>query len=42
MPNIYIEKESYDEIIRLGKDSKKFVNDAVKEKIEREKVEVEG
>ncbi|MBA7574781.1 hypothetical protein ES708_16596 [subsurface metagenome] len=37
MPNIYIMRGSYDEIIRLGRDPKNFVNDAVKEKLEREK-----
>ena len=37
MPNIYIERESYDKIIRIGKDPKTFVLDAVKEKLEREK-----
>lgn len=35
MPNIYVEKESYDKIIRLGHEPSKFVNDAVKEKLER-------
>ncbi|MBA7490051.1 hypothetical protein ES702_00585 [subsurface metagenome] len=34
MSNVYIEKESYNKIIRIGKDPKKFVNDAVKEKLE--------
>ena len=37
MSNVYIEKNSYNKIIRLGEDPKKFVNDAVKEKLEREK-----
>lgn len=37
MSNIYIEKNSYNKIIRLGKDPKDFVNDAVKEKLKREK-----
>ena len=36
MSNVYIEKESYNKIIRLGRDPKNFVNDAVKEKLERE------
>ncbi len=36
MSNIYIEKDSYNKIIRLGKVAKDFVNDAVKEKLERE------
>ena len=36
MSNIYIEKNSYNKIIRLGRDPKNFVNDAVKEKLERE------
>ena len=36
MSNVYIEKNSYNKIIRLGKDPKDFVNDAVKEKLERE------
>ena len=33
MSNVYIEKESYNKIIRLGKDPKTFVNDAIKEKL---------
>jgi len=37
MSNVYIEKESYNKIIRLGRDPKRFVNDAVKEKLEVEK-----
>ncbi len=37
MSNIYVEKESYNKIIRLGKDPKTFVNNAVKEKLEKEK-----
>jgi len=37
MSNVYIEKDSYNKIIRLGRDPKDFVNEAVKEKIEREK-----
>lgn len=37
MSNVYIEKESYNKIIRLGRDPKVFVNDAVKEKLEVEK-----
>jgi len=37
MSNVYIEKNSYNKIIRLGRDPKDFVNEAVKEKIEREK-----
>ncbi len=36
MSNIYVEKESYHKIIRLSKDPKTFVNDAVKEKLEKE------
>ena len=36
MSNVYIEKNSYNKIIRLGRDPKDFVNDAVKEKLERE------
>jgi len=36
MPNIYIERKNYDEIIRRGGEPSKFVNDAVKEKLERE------
>ena len=36
MSNIYIEKDSYNKIIRLGKDPKTFVKSAVKEKLERE------
>ncbi|MBA7663475.1 hypothetical protein ES703_71520 [subsurface metagenome] len=37
MSNVYIEKNSYNKIIRLGEDPKTFVNDAVKEKLEVEK-----
>ncbi len=37
MSNVYIEKKSYNKIILLGKAPNKFVNDAVKEKLEREK-----
>lgn len=33
MPNIYIERKSYEKIILLGKDPRRFVNDAVKEKL---------
>lgn len=33
MSNVYIEKESYNAIIRLGADPKDFVNTAVKEKL---------
>ncbi len=36
MSNVYIEKDSYHRIIRIGKDPKEFVNEAVKEKLERE------
>ena len=41
MSNVYIEKDSYNKIIRLGGDPKKFVNDAVKEKLERKKAKEE-
>lgn len=37
MSNVYVEKESYNKIILLGEEPKTFVNDAVKEKLEREK-----
>ena len=37
MANVYIKQDSYTKIILLGKDPKKFVNDAVTEKLEREK-----
>ncbi|KKK78028.1 hypothetical protein LCGC14_2847670 [marine sediment metagenome] len=37
MATVYIKQNSYNQIIRLGKDPKKFVNDAVQEKLEREK-----
>ena len=36
MSNVYIAKNSYNKVIRLGRDPRKFVNDAVKEKLERE------
>ncbi len=36
MSNVYIEKKSYNSIIRLGEDPKDFVNDAVKEKLKKE------
>lgn len=36
MSNVYVEKESYNKIIRLGRDPKDFVNEAVKEKLEKE------
>ena len=36
MLNVYTEKNRCNKIIRLGKDPKNFVNDAVKEKLERE------
>jgi hypothetical protein len=36
MSNVYIEKNSYNKIIRLRREPKDFVNDAVKEKLERE------
>ena len=35
MSNVYIEKNSYNRVIRLGRDPK-FVNESVKEKLERE------
>ncbi len=37
MASVYVKKNNYNQIIRLGKDPKNFVNDAVKEKLEREK-----
>ena len=36
MSNVYIEKNCCNKVIQLGRDPKKFVNDAVKEKLERE------
>ena len=39
MSNVYIEQESYNKIIRLGKKVSKFVNDAVKEKLKKEEDE---
>lgn len=36
MSNVYVEKDSYNRIIRLGKDPKDFVNEAVKEKLAME------
>lgn len=33
MSNVYIEKDSYNRIIRLGREPSKFVNEAVKEKL---------
>ena len=36
MSNIYIEKNRCNKVIRLGRDPKKFVNDTVKEKLEKE------
>ncbi len=36
MSNVYIKKDSYNKIIRLGKDPKTFVKEAVNEKLERE------
>ncbi len=35
MSNVYIEKNCCNKVIQLGRDPK-FVNDAVKEKLERE------
>jgi len=36
MANVYVEKKSYNQIIRLGREPSKFVNDAVKEKLEKD------
>lgn len=36
MSNVYIEKNHCNKVIRLGRYPKRFVNDAVKEKLERE------
>jgi len=37
MPSIYVKKDLYDELIRKGVDVTDFVNEAVKEKMEKEK-----
>ena len=37
MPSIYVKKELYDELVQKGIDVTDFVNEAVKEKMEREK-----
>ncbi len=37
MANVYVTKDNYNQIILLEKEPSKFVNDAVKEKLEREK-----
>ncbi len=37
MANVYVKKDNYNRIILLGREPSKFVNDAVKEKLEREK-----
>jgi len=37
MLNVYIEKNRCNKVKRLGRDPKRFVNDAVKEKLERGK-----
>ena len=36
MSNIYIEKNRCNKVKRLGRDPKRFVNESVKEKLERE------
>lgn len=36
MSNIYIEKNRNNNVIQLGRDPKRFVNDTVKEKLEKE------
>lgn len=36
MSNIYIEKNRCNKVLRLGRDPKRFVNDTVKEKLEKE------
>ena len=43
MPTLYIKDEYYKKMIRLGKEPKIFVNEAVKEKLElEEKKEASG
>ena len=42
MPSIYVKKEHYDQIIKLGYDITKFVNQAVVDKLETEKKEKWG
>lgn len=37
MPDVYLKKKLYDRIVLLEKDVSKFVKDAVKEKLEKEK-----
>ena len=37
MLNVYIAKNRCNKVIRLGRDPKRFANDAVKEKLERGK-----
>ena len=36
MPDVYIKKDLYDGVVLLRKDVGTFVNDAVREKLERE------
>ena len=36
MPDVYLKKKLYDRIVLLRKDVSAFVNDAVKEKLEKE------
>ena len=36
MSNVYREKNRHNKVIWLGRDPKRFVNDAVKEKLEKE------
>jgi hypothetical protein len=36
MSNVYIEKNSHNKVIRIGRDPKKSVNEAVREKFEKE------
>ena len=39
MADVYIKKELYDKIVLLRKDVSKFVNEAVREKLEKEEKE---
>ena len=39
MPSINLERELYDELIRLGVDPAKFANEATREKMEKNKEE---
>jgi len=40
MPMVYLKKELYDELVKLGKDPAKFVNELVEKKLEAKKDDV--